>query len=87
MRKQIKWPEWWDWEIELSSHLLRRMIDREFGETDLRTMLDDAKNFAPDIEPGRYMILTKRHGQPWGIVIEPDYRLQRLVVVTAYMVE
>ena len=22
------WPDWWDWELELSPHLLKRMTDR-----------------------------------------------------------
>ncbi len=36
------WPEWWDWELELSPHLLKRMEDRQFNEVDLRTMLHRA---------------------------------------------
>ncbi len=35
-----RWPEWWDWELELSPHLLKRMADRGFSELDLRAMLD-----------------------------------------------
>ena len=36
------WPDWWDWELELTPHLLKRMIDREFSEVDLRIMLANA---------------------------------------------
>jgi hypothetical protein len=30
------WPEWWDWELELTPHLLKRLVDRGFTEVDLR---------------------------------------------------
>src|SRR5438105_4588007 len=26
------WPSWWDWDLELSPHLLKRMIERDFDE-------------------------------------------------------
>ena len=26
------WPKWWDWELELSPHLEKRMEDREFSQ-------------------------------------------------------
>jgi len=29
-----EWPEWWGWELEFTSHLLKRMIDRGFSEAD-----------------------------------------------------
>ena len=29
------WPPWWKWELELSFHILKRMVDREFTEVDL----------------------------------------------------
>ncbi len=38
------WPEWWDWELEFSSHIEMRMVDRDFTEIDLRAMYDRAKN-------------------------------------------
>ncbi len=34
-----RWPEWWDWELELSLPLFKRMPDRGFSELDLRVML------------------------------------------------
>ena len=37
-----EWPDWWNFELELSSHLLKRMVDRDFTEVDLRAMLDRA---------------------------------------------
>ena len=35
-------PDWWEWEIEISSHCLKRMQERGFNEAGLRAMLDDA---------------------------------------------
>ena len=29
------WPPWWDWELDLKSHVLERMEDRHFTEVDL----------------------------------------------------
>jgi len=40
--KQRRWPEWWDWELELIPHLLKRREDRRFSEVDLRSMLSRA---------------------------------------------
>ena len=54
----MKWPEWWDWELELSPHLLKRMIDRRFTEVDLRRMLEHARGYAPDLVEGRWVIST-----------------------------
>ena len=38
-------PTWWDWELELSFHLEKRMLQRDFTEIDLRTMLDRATGY------------------------------------------
>lgn len=29
-------PDWWDWQLDLTPHLLKRMDDRDFNELDLR---------------------------------------------------
>lgn len=84
---QDNWPEWWQWELELSGHLLRRMADRQFSEADLRAMLTDAQGYKPDVEPARWAIATRWQANPWEIVVEPDPGVRRLVVVTAYMIE
>ncbi len=86
MKNRSDWPEWWEWELELSLHLLRRMIKRQFNEADLRIMLTDATEYKPDVEPERWLISTKWHGKPWEIIVEPDQHLRRLVIITAYMV-
>ena len=36
------WPDWWAWELELSSHVEKRMGDRDFSEVELRDMLERA---------------------------------------------
>jgi hypothetical protein len=77
------WPEWWEWEIEYIPHLLKRMVDREFNETDLRTMLAEAYNYM-DQPDGRYLILTHWDDQPWAVVVEPDSADRVLLVITAY---
>jgi hypothetical protein len=78
------WPEWWHWELELSPHLLKRMVDRRFTEIDLRRMLDRATGYRRDIEPGRWVIVTRHRRQPWEVIVEPDLDARRLLVITAY---
>lgn len=80
------WPEWWDWELELSPHLLKRMIDRGFSETDLRAMMETAAGFREDAEPGRWVIETTHDSSPWQVIVEPDADENLLVVITAFPV-
>ena len=80
------WPEWWDWELELSPHLLKRMGDRRFTEVDLRRMLARASRHREDVVDGRWAIETSQHGRPWEVIVEPDWERLLLVVVTAYPV-
>ena len=81
------WPDWWDWELELSPHLLKRMVDRRFSEVDLRHMLGDAHSIRPDIVSGRWIIESRLSRRLWSIVLEPDAKSKTLVVVTAYPVD
>ena len=81
------WPEWWEWELELSPHLLKRMVDRRFTEVDLRRMLERASGHREDVVvDGRWVIETRHRGKPWEVIVEPDWALRLLVVVTAYPV-
>jgi hypothetical protein len=80
------WPAWWDWELELTPHVLKRMVDREFTEVDLRQMLEDASSIRHDVEEGRWLIASRHRGRPWEIVVEPDEAERVLVVITAYPV-
>lgn len=78
------WPTWWEWDLEFSPHLLKRMIDRGFTETDLRVMMEHATEVSRDVVPGRWVVATKHHGRPWQIIVEPDTLDVLLVVITAY---
>lgn len=81
------WPDWWSWELELSAHLLKRMIDRQFNEADLRQMLQDASALTRNHEPGRWVIVTKHQSRSWEINVEPLPADGILLVVTAYPVD
>jgi len=82
-----KWPAWWEWEIELSSHVLKRMVDRRFSEVDLRSMMSDATSIRKDHEPGRWVVETRHETGRWEVIVEPDPADHLLVVITAYPVE
>jgi len=82
-----KWPSWWEWELELSSHLLKRMVDRRFTEVDLRRMLRGAKSYHRDVVEGRWLIDTAHRRHHWQVIVEPDTIDHLLVVITAYPVE
>ncbi len=82
-----QWPHWWDWQLELSPHLLRCMLDRGFSEVDLRLMMEQAIGVRPDREQGRWIVETTHESRPWRIVVEPDLADEVLVIVTAYSVQ
>ena len=79
-------PDWWEWELELTPHVEKRMEDRNFTELDLRLMLERATGFRPDLLDGRYVIESALRGRPWEVVVEPDEVDHLLVVVTAFPV-
>ena len=80
------WPEWWDWELELSAHLLKRMDDRGFTEIELRVMLARAKRLRRDIVTGRWRVETTSRRRRRDVIVEPDPAATRLLVITAYPV-
>jgi len=81
------WPEWWEWELDLSvHHLHRRMRRRSFNEVELRDMMHRATGFRPSHETGRWLIDTTFEGADWRVVVEPEERRKRLVVITAFEV-
>lgn len=84
---QSNLPDWWSWELELSTHVIKRMKDRSFTETDLRAMIEDVYELVPDVTPGRWLVRAALGGQEWAVIIEPDDGEQVVVVVTAYPVE
>ena len=85
--RKTDWPAWWDWELELSSHVLKRMVDRCFSEVDLRCMMAFAMDLREDDEPGRWVVETSHESRPWEVIVEPDPQAQLLVVITAYPLE
>jgi hypothetical protein len=78
------WPDWWDWELEMTPHLEQRMEERDFTEIDVREMLEVATSFVADVVPGRFLIESLRRGRRWQVIVEPDLDETLLVVVTAY---
>lgn len=80
----MAWPNWWQWELELSSHVEKRMEDRDFTEVELREMLEFAEGYKHDVVEGRWLIETKRGGRRWEVIVEPDPAEELLVVITAY---
>ena len=83
----MEWPNWWEWELELSPHLEKRMVDRDFSEVDLRAMLENAEGYRLDVVKGRWVIETRHRRSPWHVIVEPDPSESLLVVVTAYRVD
>lgn len=80
------WPEWWEWELEITAYLEKRMLDREFSELDLRAMLEKATGYQSDVVEGRWIVHTKHNRRKWEVIVEPDEQEELLVVVTAYPV-
>ena len=54
-------PDWWEWELEFTSHLEKRMDDRDFTELDLRAMLERAESYRPSVVAERWMVRTLAH--------------------------
>ncbi len=71
----------------MSPHLLKRMGDRRFTEVDVRRMLHVATRLRRDIEPGRWVAVTRHRRARWEVIVEPDADAQLLVVITAYPAE
>jgi hypothetical protein len=60
----LSWPDWWEWEIELTPHIEKRMEDRDFSEVDLRVMLEHARRYRADLLEGRFVIETEHKRAP-----------------------
>jgi hypothetical protein len=78
-----KRPEWWDWDIELSTHALERMGDRDFTELDVRRMFDAAIAVRRSDWP-RWEIHTRLRGSPWRMIVELDIQRYVVNVITAH---
>lgn len=80
------WPPWWNWEIDLWTHLGERMEDRGFTEVDLRRMMEYANGYRRARREGRWIITTTHRGEGWEIIVQPEPDMETLGVVTAYEV-
>jgi hypothetical protein len=80
-----RFPDWWNWELEISSHCLKRMSDRGFTETDVRVMIADAESVELQ-DHGTYIVATRLGRAGWEVIVTPDANQQVLIVVTAYAV-
>jgi elongation factor P--beta-lysine ligase len=79
-------PPWWDWDVELSAHVFKRMVDRGFSETDLRQMIEEATRIEASASHGRFLVTSRFHRTFWIVVVEPDLTTRTIVVITAYPV-
>jgi Domain of unknown function (DUF4258) len=77
-------PEWWEWEIEITPHAEKRMVQRNFTEIDLRKMLDSTYEIQQDMVGGRWVVKTQYHDANWEVIVEPDYEELVQVIITAY---
>ena len=77
-------PEWWEWDLEITPHVEKRMEQRDFTEIDLRRMLDSANRIRKDSLEGRWIVETTHRGTNWEVILEPDVEDTLLVVVTAF---
>jgi hypothetical protein len=82
----MKRPDWWDWEIELTPHIEKRMEDRDFTEVDLRAMMERASAIRPDVVEGRWVVEARYRRKRWEIIVEPDETGRLIVAITAYTV-
>ena len=83
-RRTPAWPPWYDWSLEISPHVERRMEERGFSEVELREMIERASAYRESAADGRFVLAAAHLGRPWEVVVEPDPLLEHLVVVTAY---
>lgn len=84
-RKRVS-PEWWEWELKISSHMQKRFLKRGFTEVDLRHMMEQATNFRKDYREGRWIIETRFRQKAWEVIVEPLLDEIKLEVITAYEV-
>ena len=77
-------PAWWAWQVRLTPHLRKRMIDRGFNEVEVRSMLESPQRIVEDHEPGRFAVDAVHRGRRWRLIVEPDPSAEALVVITAF---
>ena len=77
-------PDWWQWELEISSHCLKRMKERGFSESDLRAMIEDTIDIQEQ-DHGSFVVKTRHDGGRWEVIVSPDETKEVIIVVTAYL--
>jgi len=82
----MDWPGWWEWEIEVTPYLRKRMEDRDFTKVDVRRMQEDARSLRPDVVEDRWVVETAHGLRRWEVIVEPDALDRIVVIVTAYAV-
>jgi len=79
----MEWPDWWEWDIEVSSHCGKRMHERVFNETDLRAILSEAIAITEQAH-GTFVVSSSHENKPWEVIVVPDFEKQLIVVISAY---
>lgn len=82
----MKSPDWWSWDLELTPHPLKRMVDRGFNEVDLRVMLSAPIGYYEARDEGRFIVEATLDERHWHVIVEPDHLDEVLIVITAYPV-
>ena len=82
----MNWPDWWDWELELTPHVEKRMTQRGFNELGLREMMQRALGLTQDTNTGRYVVDSTFRGTRWAVIVEPDPDTHTVIIITAYAV-
>jgi hypothetical protein len=70
----------------LTHHVLERMVDRVFTETDLRWMLHRARGLRSSGGALGWIVETRHRSRAWEVVLELEPEARLLIVVTAYPV-
>lgn len=76
-------PDWWEWELEISSHCLKRMTERGFNEAELRAMMEDATSVEYQ-DHGTFIVQTSHESVRWEVIVIPEHDKEVTIVVTAY---
>jgi len=87
VKQAFDWPPWWNWEIDLWTHLEEKMEERGFTEVDLRRMLE----YAAEYRRVERVVGSSQLGIGGGtgkslINVQPEPDREILGVVTAYEV-
>ena len=77
-------PQWWEWDLEFTPHIRKRMVQRNFNDIAVREMLDTCRQILPGSEPNRWTVESTYRGSEWHIIVEPDPTSETIVIITAY---